>query len=230
MKKKRSQLLKDLVASNPDLESIFSRLSIILSDLPENDENMKINEWIDNELSGYSASTLLPEYRKILGTAQGTFVVNGFTKYSKALVPLKASKIPKEYIEEIEIIKIKNSIREIQSIIKGNDLIGVPIPTEVLHAGSTFELQILSTTIQIHGSQLMEIESILKKKLRKIILELEKQFSNIDDLDISEEITKNPRKSEETMKTIYNILVSDNSIKVGDKNKISKSKFNTPEK
>lgn len=225
MKKKRSQLLKDLVSSNPDLESILSRLSIILSDLPEDNKNLQINEWINNELSGYPDHSLLPDYRLIKGTPKGTFIVNSFTKYSQALVPIRLSKIPKKHIEEMEILKINHSIREIQSIIKENKLIGVPIPTEILYAASTFDLQLLSVTFQVQGNQLMEIESILKEKLRKIILELEKQFTNIDELDISDEIAESPKESEKTMQTIYNILVADQSIKIGDKNKITKSKL-----
>ncbi|GEM_PF-5746986 len=50
MKKKRSQLLKDLIAPNPDIESIFFRLKVILSDLPDTDRTVQIKEWIDNEL------------------------------------------------------------------------------------------------------------------------------------------------------------------------------------
>lgn len=225
MKKKRSQLLKDLVASNPDLESILSRLSIILSDLPENDRNTQINKWINNELSGYSSNSLLPEYRLMKGVLMGTFVVNYHTRYSNTLVPIRLSKMPIEDIEKMEVLKINHSIREIQNIIEQDKPIGTPIPTEILYAYSTSEFQMLSATIQVQGSQLMEIESILKKKLRKIILELERQFLDIDELDISDEIAKNPKESKRTMQNIYNILLADNSLKIGDKNKISKSKL-----
>lgn len=224
MKKKRSQLLKDLVASNPDLESILSRLSIILSDLPENDKNIQINDWINNELSGYSSNAVLPDYRLIKGIPMGTFVVNGFTRYSNALVPIRLSKMPKDYIEEIEVLKIVHSIREIQNITKENSLMAVPIPTEILYASSNFELQILSAKIQIHGSQLIGIESMLKEKLRKIILELDKEFNDLDELDISEELLENPQKTKEVTQTIYN-TVTDKSITIGDNNKIKDSEL-----
>ena len=50
MKKKRSQLLRDLIAPNPDIESIFFRLKVILSDLPDIEKTIQIKEWINNEL------------------------------------------------------------------------------------------------------------------------------------------------------------------------------------
>ena len=76
MKKKRSQLLRDLIAPNPDIESIFFRLKVILNDLPDIDKTVQIKKWIDNELSGYPNSTLLPEYRIMKGTPQGTYILD----------------------------------------------------------------------------------------------------------------------------------------------------------
>lgn len=222
MKKSRSQLLKDLVASDPDIESILSRLSIILSDLPDTDKTIQINEWINNELSGYPDNDSLPTYRIIKGRPIGMYVVNGIHQYKNALVPIRLSQMPTEKIAEWELIKLTNSIREIQNVIKQNEPLGISIPTELLHIYSTYQLQMLQVTMQIASSQLFTIENTVKSKLRKIILELDKEFNNIDELDISEELSANPQKTKEVTQTIYN-TITDKSINIGDNNKIKRS-------
>lgn len=222
MKKSRSQLLKDLVASDPDIESILSRLSIILSDLPDTDKTIQINEWINNELSGYPDIHSLPAYRIIKGRPMGMYVVNGVHQYKNALVPIRFSQMPTDEIDELELIKLPNSIKEIQNMIKQNNSIGIPIPTELLHVYSTYELQMLQVTMQLSSSQLVTIETTVKSKLRKIVLELDKEFTNIDELDISEEISADSQKTKEVTQAIYT-TITDNSINIGDKNKIKKS-------
>lgn len=224
MKKSRSQLLKDFVAPDPDIESILSRLSIILSDLPETDKTIQINDWINNELSGYPDIELLPTYRIIKARPMGMYVVNGAYQYKNSLVPIRLSKMPSDEIDKLEVLKLTNSIKEIQNMIKKDSAIGIPIPTELLHVYSSYELQMLRVTMQLEANQLITIETTVKSKLRKIILELDKEFTNLDELDISEEVSADSQKTKDITQTIFN-TITDNSINIGDKNKIKDTKL-----
>lgn len=221
MKKKRSQLLKDLIAPNPDIESIFFRLKVILSDLPDTDRTVQIKEWIDNELSGYPDSSSLPEYRIIKGTPNGTYITNYTHQFRNATVPIRLSKMSLEEIERWERMSITNPIKDIKNMIKQDNPVGAPIPTELLHLYSTGEFQMLAVTMQLAPGQLFTIETTVKRKLTEIILELDKEFVDIDELDISEEISMDPQKTEQVIQNIFN-TITDNSINIGDRNKIKK--------
>lgn len=224
MKKKRSQLLRDLIAPNPDIESIFFRLKVILNDLPDIDTTVHIKEWIDNELSGYTDNSLLPGYRIIKGTANGTYITNYTHQFRNATVPIRLSKMPLEDIKYWEMINITNPIKDIQNMIKQDKPVGRSIPTELLHVYSTGEFQMLAVTMQLAPSQLFTVETRVKKILSEIILELEKEFVDIDELDISEEISMYPQKAEQVIHNIFN-MITDKSINIGDNNEIKKSRL-----
>lgn len=68
-------------------------------------------------------------------------------------------------------------------------------------------------------SDYMKILTNVKNKLIDILLKLEKEFGNLDDLDINTE-SKKPKELKKLNQTIINIIYSDNSIKSGDKNKM----------
>jgi hypothetical protein len=69
-------------------------------------------------------------------------------------------------------------------------------------------------------NQLSGIISNIKSKLIDIVLELEKDFDDLDSLDISTQLDK----IDKTQLTInINNIVFDESIKIGDKNKVKKS-------
>lgn len=224
MKKKRSQLLRDLIAPNPDIESIFFRLKVILNDLPDIDGAVQIRKWIDNELSGYPNNSLLPEYRIMKGTPQGTYITNYTHQFSNATVPIRLSSMPLKDIEHWEMINISNPIKDIQNMIKQDKPVGRAIPTELLHLYSTGEFQMLGVRMQLAPSQLFTIETTVKRKLTEIILELEKEFVDIDELDISEEISMNPQKTEQVIQNIFT-TITDQSINIGDNNEIKKSRL-----
>ena len=82
----------------------------------------------------------------------------------------------------------------------------------------------LGVTMQLAPSQLFTIETTVKRKLTEIILELEKEFVDIDELDISEEISMNPQKTEQVIQNLFT-TITDQSINIGDNNEIKKSRL-----
>ncbi|RUL51097.1 AbiTii domain-containing protein [Lysinibacillus antri] len=221
----RSNLLKDTVSGQVDVENILLRLKIILSDL--DDEN--ILGWIEGELRGYGEEDIVPDYRIIKGRPMGTYVVNGHAKYSEALVPLNFTILGKEMIDEMLTLNVRDGISTIEKNLnsKNRDRLGKPIATEICHTISNYELQILSMTIRYAANDFEAILSKVKGKIVDIIMVLEKNFgsSAIDEMDISEQVIDDPEKREEAATYINQLVYNENptSIELGNKNKIKNS-------
>ncbi|WP_264647976.1 AbiTii domain-containing protein [Bacillus thuringiensis] len=217
----RSELLKDLVTGQKTLENILLRLKVILSDL----DNEVIMNWIQGELQGYDATGDIPAYRIVKGEPMGTFIVNYSTKYTNSQVPLEAL-IPQEKIDQFITIHVKDGINTLQEVIvKGNDVnYGRVVPTAVCHAISTEDLQIGSMSIKCPSNKISKIVANVKTKLVDVILELEKQYDNLDEMDIKSQVDEDTSKKQEV---IFNIeqIIFDESIKMGDKNKVKGSRL-----
>ncbi|MGR3741439.1 AbiTii domain-containing protein [Companilactobacillus sp. DQM5] len=220
---KRSDLLIDVLSKNPDIENVMLRLKVIISDIP-NSEN--IQNWLNNELTGYPNGEELPKYRHLHGYIYGNFVVNYNTQYTHSLVPLKITTLEKDIIESLEDLKISDSISVIVSTMANNEKIGVPVPTELLYSISSEKLQLSSAVSEVDASRLNEIISEIKNKLIEIIQKLENQFSveSINKLDVKDEIKENVKEIKKLNINIEKIIFGD-SIKIGDNNTIKKSKL-----
>jgi hypothetical protein len=217
----RSQLLKDIVSGKENIENILLRIKVILSDL----DNELIMNWVNGELQGYKNIEDVPSYRILKGRPEGTYIVNNQIKYTNASVPLEGL-LSKETIDELNTLKVRDSIMAIKNILDGDNRnnYSKPVDTYFCHSISIAELQIASMKISFSSNQLDGILSNVKSKLVEIVMELEKQFEHLDELDIKPQVEENLSKKE---KAVYNIgqIIYDGSITVGDKNKISGSKL-----
>lgn len=215
----KSQLLKDFVKNEGDLETILLRLKVILTDL----QDESILAWVNGELSGYKED--VPEYRILVGMPLGTFIVNRRVQYKEANVPL-IGRMSNEEIEDIKTLKMTDSINVIINLLKSEQKnnIGRRVPTELCHSISDYQLQIISMRIAFSSNQLDGIVSSVKSKILDIIMLLEKNFENIDELDILSQIEENPRSAQEVIYNIQQVVFGDTTeIEIGDKNKIRES-------
>ncbi len=215
----RSKLLIDLVSKNVDLENILLRMKVILTDL----DDKNIMNWINGELEGYSAEDDLPHYRILQGVALGTFIINRGTKYTDHQVPLEFL-LNNDEIKEINSVFIDDSIRAVQLILNGEnrDNYAKQIPTSYCHSISKLDLQIAGMRVVIPSNKIESIVSHVKSKLVDILMELEKRFENLDELDIKEQVESDPTKKELVTINIEKIIY-EGSIDIGDNNKIKKS-------
>lgn len=215
----RSQLLKDLASGN-DLESALFRLKIILSGL----ENEEINKWIDNEIEGYENIDELPLYRIVEGRAVGTYIIgsqyNGI-KYTKSPIPI--NHIPEDIRQKLLEGYFTQGIPSLKSMILKGETIGKPVPPEVCHRLSSNGFLIGSMNIELASSEIETILSKVKNKLISIIIKLEKEFEDLDSLDIFHDDTSK-EVIEETEQYIVNLLF-DNSVTIGNNNKIKSSEI-----
>ncbi|MCP1185042.1 hypothetical protein [Paenibacillus sp. 1781tsa1] len=216
----RSQLLKDLVSGSITLENILLRLKIILSDL----ENEWIMEWVNGELEGFGEEDNLPKYRMLTGVPTGTFIVNGRAKYTNSQVPIE-SLLTLEEIEEIITIYLRDSVSTLQSILNSDKQgkYGKQIPTYECHYISKPHLQIASMNIVIPHNQLTDIVLKVKTKLLDVIMELEKRFTDLDELDIKSQIQNDEAK--EIIVNIIGQIIYEGSIDIGDNNHVKNSRI-----
>lgn len=216
----RSQLLKDLVGGRDSIENILLRLKVILSDL----DNELIINWIDGELQGYTKEEV-PSYRVLKGELMGTYLLNYQFKYTNAPVPVEHV-LDEERVNQLKTITITDSITALQNVLndKNKDNYGRIIPTALCHHISTDEFQIAGMRSIVASNHLDGIVSKVKSKLVDIVMELEKQFDNLDEMDIKSQVEEDYSKKEQVVLNIEKIIY-DGSIKVGDKNKFSKSKL-----
>ncbi|MCP3033436.1 hypothetical protein LF817_19100 [Halobacillus sp. A1] len=217
----KSNLLKDAVNPNISVENILLRLKIIFSDL----DNDLIMKWVNGETKGYKDTADLPPYRIIKGNPTGNYIVNFNVHYKNNQVPLEML-IDREKINELTTVEMKQSIGTLQNILasENRDNYAVVIPTAYCHSISIETLQIASMRIKISSSILDEIVSNVKSTLVEVIMELEKQFDDLDELDIQSQIKEDLPKKEQAVVNIMQII-NDDSITIGDKNKLDNSEI-----
>lgn len=215
----RSQLLTDLASGN-DIESVLFRLKIILSDL----ENESIDKWLDNEIEGYDPNEELPSYRILQGRVMGSYILSSTFdayEYTSALIPI--NHIPIEERETLLTAHTRYGISSLKNMLKTNEKLAKQISPEDCHKYSREGFTITKMYIEFGLVDIEKVIAKIKNTLLKIILKLEKEFNELDSLDIFTDVS-NKELIEQTEQFIINILL-DNSITIGDNNKIKSSEI-----
>ena len=216
----KSNIIKNFINSNMDINTALQNLMAILYCLE--DENL-IN-WANKELSGYDSINELPEYRKLKGRDMASYIV-GNMKYSNA--PFIISHLDDDIQENLININLYSSISTLEEMKnKGESRIGKPIPPEfyILLQENT-NAHIIEASVNTDLSSINDVISKVRVKILKTLLFLEKEFGNLDELDIDISI-----KNKEELKNIVQHIhfnLYDNSIKIGDGNKIKGSNITT---
>ncbi|MEK6189972.1 MAG: hypothetical protein N2A99_03160 [Carnobacterium alterfunditum] len=214
----RSQLLIDAVSGKETLETMFLRLKVVLSDL----ESENIMNWVNGELEGYKPDEILPPYRIMKGVITGDYLLNFNFPRNNQPVPL-GYLISKEEINKLQMLHIRDGIGTLQSFVNGEKEkhYGITLSTEYCSEISIDEIQIAGMRVTAPSNRLTGIISQVKTKLVDVIMELEKEFQNLDELDIRTQVKEN--NSIVQIITHIEKIIYDNSIDIGDNNKFTKS-------
>lgn len=203
----KSKILKELANNEVSLDIALQRLILLASDL--NDE--KLSLWADKELAGYQKDDELPEYRKVW---VGNVLLSGIKgnaynriEYKKMSVPLRSYIEDKERLSKICTIKMLEPIANI--IQKANSPIDTNFSRSMMELnGLIWEHEEISCSAieqPMQPPQFADIVAKLKQILLKIFIKLDKEYGNLDDLDI--DMTNKPQKQiEGTMKEIRQII------------------------
>ncbi|MBP1044419.1 hypothetical protein I6N95_25760 [Vagococcus sp. BWB3-3] len=195
----KSQIIKDLATNKISLEETLQRLLIITNDLDINE----IKVWISGELNGYSNITILPNYRKNVSQVIKYSGINGRFQMTNQTLPITA--FPVEVREKIQNSTIIESISTIEKVLVDESKIGIDLTQ---FSGIIYEetgIKCYKIFQEYSQIALSSIVSNVKNKVLLILLDLEKEFGNLDSLDIeSEAITRDKvEKIRDTFSTIY---------------------------
>lgn len=212
----RSKIILDLITDKIDVVQAMYILKMLLLE----NENIKIREWLDNEINGYKDESKVPDYRIVDCNVIGNIICYNM-KYSNINIPIK-----KEYYDRLAKVKFAKGINEIIQLsiaeekVENHSLI-MPIQLNIINSIAEINGEIISASRSLTVYGITNIIKSIKSKLLDVYFELEKEYGNLDDyyIDFSD------KKSEQKVNDKLVTIIYDNSSKVtiGDNNDIKNS-------
>ena len=208
-----SKVILDLVTDNKPLSDVLFRLKLLLSKFDDD----SILSWVNNEITGYSNDSAVPEYRNIQGIIRCD-IMQGFQYYQNVYLPISYSD---SNILKIITLAFKESVAAIETITKNDDgkYVSILQNTVYPYLQKYVNGYIQNAQLVFSKHNFSDVYSSIKNKVLDILLLLETKIGNLDSYDI---IISDNQKSE-IIPTIIKIVYEDKSINIGSNNNISKS-------
>lgn len=212
----KSKIIKEIANKEISLEVAFNRLLIIASDIG----NQDLIDWATNELNGYQNNEKVPKYRE---GNMGHIIYSGFNgRLQVTNQPLPLSALDKEIIEYLSVNSFNQDIATIERFAFG-DSGNISLDLTDL-AGNVYrntQIQCISISMNFPKEVFLGILSTIRTKLLTVFLELDKELGCLDDLDIDIE----GKKLKELNNKLNIIIYEDNSITIGNSNKLKNNVF-----
>ncbi len=215
----KSKIIKELANNEISLDVALSRLFIIASDI----DNDGLQQWAECELHGYGENKL-PDYRYAKDTLFKYSGFNGNCTVDNAPLPLL--EMMKKEDRTMLYLPIPDGIRTIEGYVNdrernemGRDLTWA--------AGMVYKMsgiRCYSILQIVPANVLAGVLNSVKMLLMKIFIKLDKTYGCLDDLDIDTDSVP-PEEVSATNTIINKYIYVDNSINIGDKNKIESSEI-----
>ena len=220
----KSRIIKELASGNISLETGLKQLKVLLTEFNKSE----MLRWVNCELQGYGDSDIVPEYRIVAGNLIGTFL-NYQLKCTNIGIPLNAN-APDEMVNICTNVKLYDSISALRMLNDNSKEIGKQIPSSYLPYIQQYSAismtALLSAFVKISQTQIENIFSKVENMVLDVLLLLEKEFGNLDDLDIDLS-TKDETEIENITNNIMVIFYNDNSVTIGDNNKMKNTNIST---
>jgi hypothetical protein len=212
----KSKILKELANNEITIEVALSRLMIIASDI----DDEVLQNWASKELNGYKEEDDIPSYRLANHSHITYSGVNGSFLVQDNSLPTSA--FPEVIEDELcKPSKVWNAIASLQSIVENKQTQSRDITAFAEYVYQKTGIQCSGIRMKYGYAIYSEILSSIRTKLLCVFIELDKRLGNLDDLDVSIE-NVDLTNLKHSVKTI---IYQDNSITIGDKNKIEDSKL-----
>lgn len=214
----KSTIIKELANNQISMEVALQRLLIIASDL----DNEELSAWAEAELRGYSQTDTLPEYRNIQSIHFIYSGINGSFKVTNC--PFTFTNVLEDILSDIYNVPIMDSVSSLQNFVDNPDKQSYRRDFSMLNGLVLQRTGIQCTSIYqtVPLNFLQNILSQIKTILMNIFLKLDKEYGCLDNLDVDTTV-KTPEEVEKINKVVNNYIFVDNSINVGDKNKLKDS-------
>lgn len=223
----KSKIILDLANSSVDTMTALKRAKVLLLELG----NDKLLEWVNCEIAGYPSDAELPEYRVVQGNLMGSYFKGSMANHMKwNNVSLPLGKMPDEIRDRILNVSFHEGVDALKKLLESVDdeerQLGATLPAEffpiIAKCNNDPYMNIISARVVIGSQFVQNIFSVIENKLLDIFMILEKEFGNLDSLDIDVS-----GKSEEELHKISErmvvVIYNDNRVTVGNGNKIKDS-------
>lgn len=179
----KSEILKQLAKGEITIDKALTRLMLLANDLDDDE----LSTWADNELSGYEKDAELPEYRMLHSRNLTYTGINGSYQVTNHPLPLHYLG---EYAEQIKAASIREPIANIIEKAKSKSQMGLDLTSL---AGTVYEntddgyqgIQCMKITRVFDHSEFASIVQKVNQKLLKVFMKLDKEYGNLDELDIN---------------------------------------------
>ena len=199
------------------VEIALKQLKVLLAEF----DKPEMLKWVNAELQGYDDTDVLPEYRVIVGNLVGNFL-NYYTKCTHISIPLK-SDAPKELVEMCSQVRLYDSLSALRALTETDREFGRQINASLLPYVQQFSAismtALLNATVEFSQTQVKNVFSRVENAVLDVLLLLEKEFGNLDDLDI-DLTSKSNDEIQNIASNIMILLYNDNSIVIGDNNRM----------
>lgn len=217
----KSQIIKDLACNKVSLADAFYRLLVIAEDL----DNETLLQWAEKEINGYSKMSELPQYR-IINTPNIQYTgING--GYQVTNVPLNTTFLNSKTYERIKRSGVFPGVLEVEKMSQANDYLSRDL---TYLSGEVYKnsggIQCISIRQVIDPTEYIDALSTIKTKLIRVLQKLEREYGLLDDLDVSID-NKTKQEQNEINVYVHNLIYDNNSITIGDNNRIEKSEIVT---
>lgn len=213
----KSRIIKEFAGGKVSVEIALKQLKVLLMEF----DKPEMLKWVNSELQGYEQDDILPEYRMLSGNLVGNFM-NYNIKCTHIGIPLIAS-APDNLVELCTEVKLYESLASLETLTMSEREIGKQISSSYLPYIQKFSAismtALLNASVEISKTQIKNVFSRVENMVLDILLLLEKEFGNLDELDMDMSL-----KSEEEIDSIVNhilvMIYNDYSITIGDNNKM----------
>lgn len=216
----KSKILKELANNEITIDIALKRLLLICNDL----NYEEVFSWAEKELNGYSAEEPIPEYRNL---GVGKIVYSGLKGSMSSCLKLSNQPLPIQWIPDKYMDLICNNYERctIANIIeraKSGNIFSADLTS--LAGGISVGIVFTSISQKFDSTNYAEIANKVSNILFKIFIKLDKEYGNLDDLDID-----TTGKSEEAIAGFEKKLIIEigelKMINIGNENTIKNSKI-----
>lgn len=213
----KSTIIKDFAGGRVSVEIALKQLKVLLAEF----DKPEMLKWVNAELQGYDDTDVLPEYRVVVGNLVGNFL-NYYTKCTHISIPLK-SDAPKELVEMCSQVRLYDSLSALRALTETDREFGRQINASLLPYVQQFSAismtALLNATVEFSQTQVKNVFSRVENAVLDVFLLLEKEFGNLDDLDI-DLTSKSNDEIQNIASNIMILLYNNNSIVIGNNNRM----------
>lgn len=218
----KSKIIKDLANGTVDTMTALKRAKVLFAELG----NAELINWINYELAGYPSDVELPDYRVERGSLKGSYIKGSMAQHMKWTdVSIPLGTMPEDLKNNLLEIEFRESIGALRQLSETNEkgLLEKTIPADLFPAIAKFNkdpyMFIVAARVVVGAQCITNIFSVIENRLLDALILLEKEFGNLDELDL--DVTeKTPDELQNIIQSLCVVIYQDQSVTIGNNNKI----------